>query len=99
LAFVRVCQEAALLIKAGIPVFSPIAHSHPIAVNGEIDPFDHNIWLPADKLMMDAAKGLIVCKLPGWAASYGLSEEIKYFAGLNLPVVYMNPGEIPDGLH
>lgn len=87
----EVCRAAAGLIKAGVPVYSPIAHTHPIAVHGELDPLDHNIWLPADEPMMDAAKGLIVLMLTGWQASFGLSHEIGVFLKAGKPVVYMSP--------
>lgn len=92
------CLAAGRLIRAGIPVFSPIAHSHPISNYADIDPFDHDIWLPADAPIMRAARGIIVLKLDGWAASYGLTKEIEHFAEVGKPVVYMEPGEVPAEL-
>lgn len=97
-AFTDAAQQAALLVRAGVPVFSPIAHSHPIAMQGGIDPLDHAIWLPADEPFMRAARGLIVCKLVGWKASYGVSVEIRAFRKAGKPVVYMDPGVVPAGL-
>ena len=94
-AYEAACEQAALLIRAGVPVFAPIAHSHPIATYGELDPLDHEIWLPADKPMMDAARGLIVCKLPGWDSSYGISIEIEAFKSAGKPIFFMEPGEVP----
>jgi len=91
-----VCRDAALLIRAGVPVYSPIAHTHPIAIHGGIDPFDHEIWLPADKPLMDAAVGLIVLMLPGWESSRGLTYEIEEFQGKEKPIVYMRPGAVPE---
>lgn len=93
-----VCENAALLIRAGIPVFSPIAHSHSIARAGGMDPLDHSIWLPADKPMMDAAEGLIVLKLSGWSRSFGLAHEITVFADARKPVFYMVDGILPREL-
>ena len=92
------CREAGLLIAAGIAVYSPIAHTHPIAMLSHMDPLDHNIWLPMDQPLMEAAKGLIVLKLDGWSRSAGLIEEVKYFASINRPIVYMEPGIIPEEL-
>ena len=89
------CREAGRLIAAGVPVFSPIAHSHPIAEFSGIDPNDHDIWLPADKPMMDAAGGLIVLKLEGWFNSKGVEYEMAEFRARGLPVVYMEPGQVP----
>jgi hypothetical protein len=98
MAHMEVCQAAALLIRAGVPVFSPIAHSHFIAEYGGIDPNDHDIWLPADQPMMDAAGGLIVLMLDGWFRSKGMAYEMDHFRRLGRPVVYMTPGRVPEVL-
>lgn len=98
-AFEEVCRQAGLLIRAKIPVYSPIAHTHPIAKYSGMDPLDHGIWLPADlPLMRNAYRGLIVCKMDTWDISYGIGEEIKEFTALKRRVVYMTPGEVPAGL-
>lgn len=95
-AFIEVAKQACLFARAGIPVYSPIAHTHPIAINGGLDPLDHSIWLPFDIPMMLSAHGLIVCKMDGWDVSYGISEEIKVFADGGRPIVYMEPGVLPE---
>ena len=88
-AFGEAARVAATLIKRGIRVYSPIAHTHPIAQYGKLDPLDHAIWLPADNPFMEAAVGLIVVKMPGWEESRGLRAEIKKFRANNKPVLYM----------
>ncbi len=95
-AFKAVCIEAGELIKAKIPIYSPIAHIHSVARFTHMDPLDHAIWLPADKPLMQAAYGLIVLKLPSWQISYGLEREIEFFAEMKRPVIYMTPGKIPE---
>ena len=90
------CEQTALLIRAGVPTFSPIAHTHPIAIHGGIDPFAHEIWLPADAPLMHAAAGLIVCMMDGWRDSYGIGVEIDTFAKAGKPIVYMEPGVVPE---
>lgn len=97
-AFRDACRQTAFLIAAGIRVYSPIAHTHPVAMHGNLDPLDHKIWLPADEPFMHAAKGLIVCKMQGWGESYGIGEEIKIFKKAEKPVIYMKPFTIPEGL-
>lgn len=97
-AWEDVCVEAALLIKNGIHVYSPIAHCHPIAQLGKIDPYDHAIWLPEQQPMMYAAKGLIILKMAGWEESVGLKHEFQYFADTGKPVIYMEPGTVPGEL-
>lgn len=88
-AFDDVCLAAAYLIRRGVPVYSPIAHTHPIAIMGGIDPLDHSIWLPADQPMMDAAGGLIVVKMPGWQESKGVQHEIEAFEVACKPIGFM----------
>lgn len=89
------CLGAGHLIDSGVPVFSPIAHSHPIAKFSGLDKTDHAVWLPSDEPIMKAAHGIIVLKLDGWADSYGVQQEMKWFASVGKPIVYMTPPEVP----
>lgn len=78
-AFEDASQLAALLLAAGVRVYSPIAHTHPLAVYGGLDPLDHSIWLPFDEAMMEAADCLIVAHMDGWDQSYGIAHEVEFF--------------------
>jgi hypothetical protein len=95
-AFIEASKQAALLTRAGVPVFSPIAHTHPVAHYGNLDPLDHSIWLEADRTFMEAARGIIVCRMDGWAESYGVKFEIDAFERMGKPVVHMIPGFVPS---
>lgn len=97
-AFKIACEQAAILVRHGVKVYSPIAHTHPIAIYGGIDPLSHAIWLPADRPFMDLAKGLIVLKAKSWELSYGIAEERKHFEALGKPVLWMEPGALPEGV-
>ncbi len=88
-AFEEAAKATASLIKCGVRVYCPIAHTHPIAVYGKLDPLDHTIWLPADMPLMEAAVGLIVVKMEGWNNSKGIKEEIKKFREDSKPILYM----------
>jgi hypothetical protein len=77
-ACVVAAELAGRLVLAGVAVFSPIAHSHTVSRAAKIDPFSHNIWLPADRPLFEGAHGLLVAALPGWRESYGIGEEIKW---------------------
>lgn len=94
-AYRAACEATAFLIRHGIPVFSPIAHTHGVAIHGGIDPVDHAIWLPADEPMMQAAKGLIILRIRGWDTSKGVEAEYRTFAAAGKPVRYMDPGQLP----
>lgn len=95
-AFEDIAAQAALLMEAGVPVFAPIVHTHPIQPYIATENDTHDFWLAQDRHMMRAAKGLIVCKLEGWQDSYGVTYEIQHFRDAGKPVVFMTPGEVPQ---
>lgn len=95
MAFKLAAIYSAALIKAGLGVYSPIAHTHTIAMCGGLDPMDHSIWLPADRPLMDAAVGLIVCQMAGWLESHGVAHEIDVFCEADKPVYYWQPLDDP----
>jgi len=97
-AFAQVVEARGLLIRAVVPCFSPIIHSHMVALMCGMDPRDHSIWMPSERPMLDPAKGLIVLMLPGYERSQGLSEERYLFNEAGKPVVWMRPGVVPKGL-
>ncbi len=88
-AFKEACAATASLLRHGIRVYSPIAHTHPIALEGALDPFDHDIWLPADGPLMQAAVGIIVVRMAGWDKSIGIAHEISQFKKAGKPVLYL----------
>lgn len=90
-AFCAAAQVAASLIRAGECVYSPICHTHPIAIYGGLDPLDHALWLEFDRAMMDRCDSLLVAMLLGWDESKGIRYEIEYFKAAGKPVVYITP--------
>lgn len=90
-AFQIVSGVAADLIRRGVAVFSPIAHSHPIALHGGLDPLSHDIWLPIDCVMMDAAGALCIVEMDGWKDSFGVAYEIDVFRAAKKPIFHLNP--------
>lgn len=90
-AFMDAAKLAALLMRMNIHVYSPIAHTHPLAVYGRIDPLDHAIWMPFDKMMMDKADVLIVAHMDGWQDSRGVAEEIAVFERAGKPIYDLDP--------
>ncbi len=90
-AYVDACRAAAALIEEGIPIFCPIAHTHPINEWGELhrDKGDLDFWLPVDQPMMDAAGGIIVVMMEDWETSTGVSYEIDEFNKAGKPVRFL----------
>lgn len=93
-AFVEASKLTARLMQAGLKVYSPIAHTHPLAVYGNIDPLDHSIWLPFDGAMMDKADAMIVAMMDGWETSKGVRHEIEVFTEAGKPVFFLNPADL-----
>ena len=86
--FEAACLAAGRLMEDGLHVFSPIAHSHPIAVRCEL-PCDFEYWRQYDELMLSRCDRLIVLMLAGWEQSRGVAAEIELAKGLGLDVEYM----------
>jgi len=95
IAYESAVDALATLLPAGVVAVSPIVLGHPVAIMGNIDATDHATWLPLNTALMDAARGLIVLKAPGWAQSKGLRHELERMTRLGRPIVYMNPGIVP----
>ncbi|HWL04518.1 MAG TPA: DUF1937 family protein [Xanthobacteraceae bacterium] len=90
-AFKLAAHLAGHLLKAGITAYCPIAHMHPVAVHGEIDPLDHDIWLPSDEVMMARCDTLLVATMRGWRQSKGIAHEIEVFRAAGKPMLYLDP--------
>jgi len=71
--FRAACRYAACLMRRGINVFSPIAHSHPIAQFGL--PPDWQFWRPYGEKWLSLCTSMIVLMLPGWQVSEGVQAE------------------------
>jgi Domain of unknown function (DUF1937) len=94
IAFMDICLLAGTLIHEGLFVYSPICHTHPIALHAALDPFAHELWLPPDKQMAAGARGMIIAGFKGWRESFGISEEIKWFRAANKLIVLLDPAKL-----
>lgn len=88
--FRAVCRAAAELMRQGHLVFSPIAHSHPIALAGTL-PTDWHFWAAFDRAYLEASRELIVLRLDGWRESVGVTAELAIAAELGIPISYIDP--------
>lgn len=87
--FHSVCCVAARLMKSGMHVFSPIAHTHPIALAGDL-PRGWDYWEAFDRKMIAACDGVLVLRLDGWDKSKGVTAEIAIAKELGKPVAYID---------
>ena len=89
------CEQTALLIQAGVNVFSPIAHSHWVAKFSGLNPLDSMLWQAVDAPFVEAARGMILVSSPGVSHSAGIDHEAAMFRAARKPVVLMYPGKVP----
>lgn len=74
--FRAVCLYCGMLMQDGCHVYSPIAHSHPIASLCSIPtPWDY--WKELDEKMLAMCSAVYVLMLPGWAESKGVAAEVE----------------------
>ena len=85
------CVLTAKLMRAGVNVFSPIAHSHPVAQAGRLDALSHEFWLMQDMAHIEVAPGGIVACMPSWGESKGITWEMERFADLGKPIYLLEP--------
>jgi len=93
-AFIDACKLCGALMLGGLVVYSPIAHTHPIALHAGIDPVDHRIWLPFDRVRMDKADAMLVAMMRSWETSIGIQHEINVFMEAGKPVYFLDVEEM-----
>jgi hypothetical protein len=87
--FDAACRAAAALLRVGIPVFSPIAHSHPIAQHGV--PGTWAFWQRIDRQYLRHCRAVVVLRLPGWDMSVGVQAEVELARQWGIPVIEIDP--------
>ena len=87
--FRAACQAAADLMREGHLVFSPVAHTHPIAQFGL--PAEWAFWESQDRHFLERCDEAVVLTLDGWEDSAGVLAEIQIAKELDKPVRYLAP--------
>lgn len=94
--FICVCNYAARMIRNGHLVFSPIAHSHPIADIGRLAG-NWQYWSRFDFAMLRRCDELWILQLDGWDLSEGIKAEIGYWRSLGRGMeCYVPFNEVPQ---
>lgn len=91
IAFREASRIAALLLIAGVEIYSPIAHCHPLAIYGDIDALDRDFWLNYQEQFMLRCDVLIVAEMDGWKDSIGMQHETNFFERAKRPIFLLNP--------
>ena len=88
--FDAACRAAGKLMAQGYVVFSPIAHTHPIAVRCEL-PRGWDYWERFDRQFIEACQKVLVLRIDGWHTSKGVAAEVKLAESRGIPVDYIDP--------
>lgn len=80
-----VTQAAAAMARRGELVYSPLTHSHPIALAGDL-PGGWDYWRAHDEWMLERCSVLAVLMLPGWRESVGVQAEIALARKRGIPI-------------
>ncbi len=88
--FQAVCRAAAHLMSGGLLIFSPIAHTHPIVLAGDL-PKGWDYWEKFDREMIEACEELWILMLPGWEDSAGVQMEMRIAEELHRTVMRIYP--------
>ena len=84
--FVAACRAAAMLIRSGQAVFSPVVHSHPLVAFGL--PTDWLFWERCDRQFLERCDEIALLTLPGWETSIGMQAEVRIATELGKPIRY-----------
>ena len=91
--FKAACMATAELMLDGHVAYSPIAHSHPVALHGGIDPTHNFDWLGQDLPILAKFDDVHVLCIPGAAESKGVKVEIQEAKRLGKRIEFMFPSE------
>lgn len=92
--FRAACTIAGYFLSHGVYVFSPIAHSHSIALARDL-PHDWEFWRQYDRQMLSMCSELWVVEMDGWGESVGVAAEIEIARELGLPVKFVRYQNCP----
>ena len=94
--FEEASRWAARLMLQGLHVFSPIAHSHPISLYGQL-PAGWHQWKEFDRIMLLRCQRFVILPLDGWKESRGVKSEVEIWmrqvhqgSDLMLPIEMVN---------
>lgn len=85
------CIVAAELMSRGRIVFSPVAHSHGIALHGVLNPLDRPFWLAQDMPHLLDSDVLLIVHMPGWDQSEGIKAEVAAANKHGIEVRHFDP--------
>ena len=92
--YMAVTHAAAKLWAAGQMVFSPITHSHPIKLAGNLSGSWDDYAAYDTFVIQNLCSGVCLLTLLGWESSVGVRAELKLAEELGLPVRRLDPEDV-----
>lgn len=86
--FLEVNRVAASLMREGLHIYSPISHTHPIAMAGEM-PKEWEFWQEYCLTMLQSCSKMVVLMQDGWRESVGVQAEINIARKTGMPIEFM----------
>jgi hypothetical protein len=86
----KACKYAASLVLQGYNAYSPIAHSHGIAIYGGL-PLTADYWWPINREMIDWADECHCLMISGWQYSAGIRQERDYISQVEKTFYFIKP--------
>ena len=83
-------EIAAYFSRLGHIIFSPITHSHPMAVNHDM-PGSWDFWKVIDLGFLQHCHMMMIVALPAWKESTGVLAEKKFAEENGINVVFVSP--------
>lgn len=93
--FILTAACASDLFAAGIHIFSPIVHCHPMHRYGGGLPGNFEFWEAYDRAMIGLSEALVILKLDGWHESKGVRAEYDIAVDLGLQIYVCDPDHLP----
>ncbi len=90
LRFRQICEYAGYFMSMGYDIYSPIAHSHSIAVHSQL-PTDWQFWRNTCTKMISKCDEFWVLTMDGWATSIGVREETKIAKQMGKNIKHVSP--------
>lgn len=88
--FHLVCKKASELMLQSYLVFSPVAHSHAIAVGWGL-PLGFDFWGEFDRRMIQPCDAFAILMIPGWQESTGVQAEATLAQKFGKPTLFLEP--------
>jgi hypothetical protein len=82
-------RAAGKLMSEGYIVYSPISHSHPIAVDCDLA-LEWKEWEKIDTAFISMSKKVVVLRVDGYQDSVGVGNEIEIARSISIQVEYMD---------